>query len=184
MLHPWHGVNKGENAPDIVTAVIEVPKGSNLKYELDKPSGMLKVDRVLYSAVHYPANYGFIPQSYCEDNDPLDILVLCQESVVPLSLLRAKPIGVMKMIDQGEKDDKIVAVHVDDPEFMFYKHIDELPPHCLKTLRRFFEDYKVLENKEVIIEKFLGPEEARKIIEGAFELYEKNKTHLLGYEGE
>ncbi len=184
MLHPWHGVNKGENAPDIVTAVIEVPKGSNLKYELDKPSGMLKVDRVLYSAVHYPANYGFIPQSYCEDNDPLDILVLCQESVVPLSLLRAKPIGVMKMIDQGEKDDKIVAVHVDDPEFMFYKHIDELPPHCLKTLRRFFEDYKVLENKEVIIEKFLGPEEARKIIEDAFALYEKNKTHLLGYEGE
>ena len=181
MLHPWHGVNKGENAPDIVTAVIEVPKGSNLKYELDKPSGMLKVDRVLYSAVHYPANYGFIPQSYCEDNDPLDILVLCQESVVPLSLLRAKPIGVMKMIDQGEKDDKIVAVHVDDPEFMFYKHIDELPPHCLKTLRRFFEDYKVLENKEVIIEKFLGPEEARKIIEDAFALYEKNKTHLLGY---
>ena len=145
---------------------------------------MLKVDRVLYSAVHYPANYGFIPQSYCEDNDPLDILVLCQESVVPLSLLRAKPIGVMKMIDQGEKDDKIVAVHVDDPEFMFYKHIDELPPHCLKTLRRFFEDYKVLENKEVIIEKFLGPEEARKIIEDAFALYEKNKTHLLGYEGE
>ena len=183
MLHPWHGVNKGENAPDIVTAVIEVPKGSNLKYELDKPSGMLKVDRVLYSAVHYPANYGFIPQSYCEDNDPLDILVLCQESVVPLSLLRAKPIGVMKMIDQGEKDDKIVAVHVDDPEFMFYKHIDELPPHCLKTLRRFFEDYKVLENKQVIIETFLGPEEARKTINDALALYEKNKEHLTGYEG-
>ena len=184
MLHPWHGVGKGADAPEIVTAVIEVPKGSNLKYELDKASGMLKVDRVLYSAVHYPANYGFIPRSYCEDNDPLDILVLCQESVVPLSLLRAKPIGVMKMIDQGEKDDKIVAVHVDDPEFSYYNHIDELPPHCLKTLRRFFEDYKVLENKEVIIEKFLGPEEAKQIINDAFALYEENKTQLPGYEGE
>lgn len=182
MLHPWHGVEAGEHAPDVVTAIIEVPRGSSVKYELDKASGLLKVDRILYSAVHYPANYGFIPQSYCEDNDPLDILVLGQESFLPLSILRAKPIGVMKMIDQGEMDDKIVAVHLDDPEYSHYNNINELPPHCLKTLRRFFEDYKVLENKQVIIETFLGPDEARKTILDAFDLYQKNKTHLTGYE--
>ena len=183
MLHPWHGVGAGEKAPEIVTALIEVPRGSNIKYELDKASGLLKVDRILYSAVHYPANYGFIPQSYCDDNDPLDILVLGQEPVLPLSILRAKPIGVMKMFDQGEMDDKIIAVHLDDPEYAHYNTIDELPPHCLKTLRRFFEDYKVLENKQVIIEAFLGPEEARKTINDALALYEKNKEHLTGYEG-
>lgn len=182
MLHPWHGVSKGQNAPNEVMAVIEVPKGSQTKYELDKESGMLKVDRILYSAVHYPANYGFIPQSYCEDNDPLDVLVLCQESVLPLSLMRVRPIGVMKMIDQGESDDKIIAVHVDDPEFAHYHSIDELPPHCLKILRRFFEDYKTLENKEVSISEFLGPKDARRIINESFELYEQKKTSLEGYE--
>ena len=182
MLHPWHGVSCGENAPDIVTAVIEVPKGSQTKYELDKLSGLLKVDRILYSAVHYPANYGFIPQSYCEDNDPLDVLVLCQESVLPLSLMRVRPIGVMKMIDQGEADDKIIAVHGDDPEFAHYTSIDQLPPHCLKILRRFFEDYKILENKEVKIETFLGPQDAKQAILDAFTLYEQNKEHLAGYE--
>ena len=183
MLHPWHGVSIGENAPKVVTAIIEVPRGSNIKYELDKSSGLLKVDRILYSAVHYPANYGFIPQSYCDDNDPLDILVLGQEPVLPLSILRAKPIGVMKMFDQGEMDDKIIAVHMDDPEYSHYTSIDELPPHCLKTLHRFFEDYKVLENKQVIIETFLGPDEAVQTIEGAMELYQQNKEHLTGYEG-
>lgn len=182
MLHPWHGVGKGVDAPEVVTAIIEVPKGSSIKYELDKESGLLKVDRILYSAVHYPANYGFIPQSYCDDNDPLDILVLGQEPVFPLSMLRAKPIGVMKMVDQGEMDDKIIAVHLDDPEYSHYTSIDELPPHCLKTLRRFFEDYKVLENKEVIIETFLGPVEAKRIIDEAFDLYEGCKETLTGYE--
>ena len=169
MLHPWHGVGVGEQAPEVVTAIIEVPRGSNIKYELDKASGLLKVDRILYSAVHYPANYGFIPQSYCDDNDPLDILVLGQEPVLPLSILRAKPIGVMKMFDQGEMDDKIIAVHMDDPEYAHYKTIDELPPHCL-------------ENKQVIIETFLGPDEARKTINDALALYQENKEHLTGYE--
>lgn len=179
MLHPWHGVSAGINAPDIVTAIIEVPKGSKTKYELDKPSGLLKVDRILYSSVHYPANYGFIPQSYCEDNDPLDILVLGQETFCPLSLLRAKPIGVMKMVDQGETDDKIIAVHMDDPEYNHYQSIDELPPHYLKSLRRFFEDYKVLENKEVKIETFLNASEARKVVKESMELYQKNKDKLV-----
>lgn len=182
MLHPWHGVDKGAEAPNIVTALIEVPKGSNTKYELDKLSGLLKVDRILYSAVHYPANYGFIPQSYCDDNDPLDILVLGQEPILPLSIVRAKPIGVMKMIDQGESDDKIIAVHVDDPEYCDYNSIDELPQHTLKTLKRFFEDYKVLENKEVKIDCFLGVAEAKKAIADAFVLYQSCRETLPGWE--
>ena len=183
MLHPWHGVTAGKERPEIINAIIEVPKGSNVKYELEKLSGLLKVDRILYSAVHYPANYGFIPRSYCGDNDPLDILVLGQEPVLPLTIVRARPIGVMKMIDQGEPDDKIIAVHVDDPEYNHYTSIDELPPHCLKTLKRFFEDYKILENKEVIIETFLGPEDARQTIREALKLYDDNKETLPGYGG-
>lgn len=184
MLHPWHGVSCGENFPEVVTAMIEVPRGSNIKYELDKLSGLLKVDRILYSAVHYPANYGFIPQTYCDDNDPLDILVLGQEPVLPLAIMRAKPIGVMKMVDQGEMDDKIIAVHLDDPEYSHYNSIDELPPHTLKTLQCFFEDYKVLENKEVVIETFLGPDEAKKILNNAVKLYKDCKCSLPGYGGE
>lgn len=183
MLHPWHGVETGRQAPEIITAIIEVPKGSKTKYELDKLSGLLKVDRILYSAVHYPANYGFIPKTYCEDNDPLDILVLGQEAVFPLSMLRAKPIGLMKMIDQGVADNKIIAVHVDDPEYATYNSIDDLPPHILKMLQRFFEDYKVLENKEVTIEGFLGPDKAREAIEDACRLYNEYKTTLAGYGG-
>src|SRR5580704_6402581 len=115
--HPWHQVSPGENIPEIVHAVIEIPKGSKAKYEIDKESGLLKLDRVLFSSVHYPANYGFIPQTYCDDHDPLDILVLGQDAVVPLSIMVAKPIGMMKMMDQGEADDKIIAVHANDPEY-------------------------------------------------------------------
>ncbi len=180
-MHPWHQVSLYPQFPKIIPAIIEVPKGSQLKYELDKNSGLVKVDRVLYSAVHYPANYGFIPKTYCEDNDPLDILVLGQFPVSPLTIMRARPIGVMKMIDSGEPDDKIIAVHEDDPAYQCYGHIRQLPPHLLKMLKRFFEDYKILEKKRVKIDKFLGPEEALKLIEKAHQSYEENKEHLTGY---
>lgn len=170
-MHPWHDVEIGNEAPAIVTSVIEVPKGSKIKYELDKASGLIKVDRILFSSVHYPSNYGFIPRTLCEDRDPLDILVLGQEPTVPLSLMRARPIGVMKMEDQGEADDKIIAVHVDDPEFAHYQSIKELPPHWIKQVKRFFEDYKALEMKSVKVNEFLGPDQALEIVEQAIQLY-------------
>ena len=116
-MNPWHDVEIGEQSPEVFNSIIEIPIGSRMKYELDKVTGLLKVDRVLYSAVHYPANYGFIPRTYCDDHDPLDVLVLGQAEVVPLCIVRAKAIGVMQMIDQNEEDDKIIAVHVDDPEY-------------------------------------------------------------------
>lgn len=177
-MHPWHEVEHYKSFPQVLPAIIEVPKGSQIKYELDKKSGLLKVDRILYSAVHYPANYGFIPQTYGDDNDPLDILVLSQFATQPLCIMRARPIGVMKMIDSGEADDKIIAIHEDDPLYNCYTHIDQLPPHTLKTLQRFFEDYKVLEQKEVRIEDFLGPKEAMDLIEQARRLYEEKKFEL------
>jgi len=177
-MHAWHDVDLGDKAPNNVMAVIEVPKGSKVKYELDKQSGLIKVDRILFSSVHYPANYGFIPRSYCEDKDPLDILVLGQEPVLPLSLMLAKPIGVMKMVDQGEADDKIIAVHVHDPEYAHYNSIDELPPHRLSEVRRFFEDYKSLEGKSVVVERFLNRDEALKITQQAIDLYRSLETEL------
>ena len=178
-MHPWHDVEIGSRAPAIVPVIVEVPKGSKTKYELDKRSGLIRVDRILYSSVMYPANYGFIPQTYCDDHDPLDILVLGQETVVPLAIMMAKPIGLMKMRDQGEADDKVIAVHADDPEYRDYNSITELPQHRMNELRRFFLDYKVLEGKTVEVDEFLDREDAFAAIRDAVALYEKNRAQLL-----
>lgn len=172
-MNPWHDISLGEKVPNLFPAVVEVPKGSKNKYELDKETGMIRVDRVLFSSVQYPANYGFIPRTYCEDKDPLDILILGQEAVYPLSILMAKPIGLMKMSDQGEADDKIIAVHANDPEYSNYNSINELPVHRLTELQRFFMDYKVLEGKVVVFEEFLDTEDAKKSVLTAIKQYQQ-----------
>ena len=165
MFNPWHDVNIGKNAPETVTGIIEIPRNCRAKYELDKDSGLLILDRVLYSSINYPSNYGFIPQTYCDDGDPLDILVLSQIDIVPMCLVEARPIGVMRMLDEGESDDKIIAVAVNDMSVGHIQDVSELPAHSILELRSFFEDYKKLENKEVIVEDFQGHEIAREVIE-------------------
>ncbi|WP_437188412.1 inorganic diphosphatase [Planctomicrobium sp. SH668] len=171
MTHCWHDVTPGELLPREFTAVIEIPMGSSVKYELDKKTGLLKVDRVLYSAVYYPANYGFIPQTYAEDDDPLDVLVMCQEPVAPLTLVEARVIGLMTMVDGGKKDHKILAVAKYDPEYNDCEQFDELPAHRLSMVRRFFQDYKMLEGKTVEVDEFQPVSAAIPIIESALEAY-------------
>jgi inorganic pyrophosphatase len=175
MFHPWHDVSPGDKLPREFDAIIEIPFGSSVKYELDKATGLIKLDRVLYSAVYYPANYGFIPQTLAEDDDPLDVLVLSQQAVVPLTIIHARCIGLMTMIDQGKKDHKIIAVATGDPEFDSYREADEMPPHRLLMLRRFFLDYKQLENKEVEVDQIQPAAEAYPIIKAAFERYRKQQ---------
>lgn len=172
-FNPWHDVERGENAPQTINGIIEIPKGSKAKYELDKSSGLLKLDRVLFSAVHYPAAYGFIPKTYCDDNDPLDILVLCSVDIVPMCLVEAKVIGVMQMIDGDEEDDKIIAVAAHDISVNHFNDISDLPPHTLNEMQRFFEDYKALEHKHVTVERFMGREDAYRIIEDSIKLYDE-----------
>lgn len=172
MTHAWHEVSPGTDVPEVINTIIEIPQGCKVKYELDKQTGLLRVDRVLYSSVMYPANYGFIPRSYGDDEDPLDVLVLMQEEVVPLSMLRARPVGMMNMVDQGQKDEKIICVHLDDPAFADYKDIRQLPEHRLRELQRFFKDYKKLENKEVLVQDFLGPDDAKKSVREAVQRYQ------------
>jgi inorganic pyrophosphatase len=183
VLHPWHDVSPGDQLPRDFQAVIEIPLGSNVKYELDKPTGLLKVDRIIHSAVYYPANYGFIPQTYAEDNDPLDVLVLCQEAVQPLALIRARAIGLMTMIDSGASDDKVIAVATNDPEFNHYVEANELPSHRLLVLKRFFQDYKQLEGKQVQVEDIRPAYAAANVIEKALASYQKNRERLLKQDG-
>ncbi|MEM9325122.1 MAG: inorganic diphosphatase [Bacteroidota bacterium] len=181
MSNPWHAVPPGDEAPQIVNAIIEIPQNTRAKYELDKESGLLKLDRVLYSAVYYPANYGFIPRTYGDDKDPLDIVVLCKIDVVPLCLLTAKVIGAMRMLDGGELDDKIIAVAENDMSVNHINDVAELPAHFLRELKNFFEDYKKLEKKEVKVEEFQNAQTAYEIIEQAFVDYQelvKNARHI------
>lgn len=175
MIHPWHDVTPGERLPTEFNTLVEIPMGSSVKYELDKKTGLLRLDRVLYSAVYYPANYGFIPQTYAEDDDPLDVLVLCQEPLLPLTLVTSRVIGLMTMIDSGKKDHKILAVAIDDPEFNSFREAVELPPHRLMMLRRFFQDYKQLEGKSVEVEDFQPSSTAIPVIEESLQRYSHHR---------
>ena len=175
MLHPWHDVTPGEKIPREFLSIIEIPFGSSVKYELDKQSGMIKLDRVLYSAVYYPANYGFIPQTLAEDDDPLDVLVLCQETVVPLTIIHARTIGLMTMMDGGKKDHKVIAVATEDPEFNSYREAAEMPSHRLRMLSRFFADYKQLEGKSVEVDEIEPAKEAYPVIEDALARYSQQR---------
>lgn len=173
VLHPWHGASYGEKSPEIVNALIEIPQGSRTKYEIDKETGLLKLDRVIYSSFHYPVNYGFIPQTLGHDGDPLDILVLCSQPVQALCLVQATVIGNMQMIDSGAKDDKIIAVATKDPSVNHITSIDGMPRHFISELRNYFEQYKVLENKQVQIEEFQDKNIAYDIINEAINFYKQ-----------
>ena len=172
VLHPWHGAHYGDKAPAIVKALIEIPQGSRTKYEIDKPTGLLKLDRVIHSSFHYPVNYGFIPQTLGMDGDPLDILVLCSQAIQPLCLVEATVIGIMQMIDTGDKDDKIIAVASKDPSVNHITSIEALPRHFFNELKNFFEQYKVLEEKQVQIDNFQNKEDAYKVIDEAINYYQ------------
>jgi inorganic pyrophosphatase len=180
VVHAWHDVALGTQVHEEFRCVIEIPKGSKVKYELDKQTGLLWLDRVLHSAVHYPANYGFLPQTFCDDEDPLDVLVLGQEPVVPLCTLRARAIGVITMRDEKGQDDKIIAVHLDDPEYSHYRDVSELPPHRLLEMQRFFLDYKVLEHKVVDLDQIRGRVDAEQVVRDAVRLYRERILPRLG----
>ena len=175
MIHAWHDISPGPKIPIEFNAIIEIPFGSSVKYELDKSSGMIMLDRILYSAVYYPANYGFIPQTLAEDGDPLDVLVFCQEPVVPLTIMQARTVGLMTMLDSGAKDHKIIAVATKDPEFNSYQDAREMPPHRLTMLRRFFQDYKLLEGKTVEVDQVQAPQDAYPVIEAALAAYSQQR---------
>ena len=174
-----HDIAPERVRPEDFIAVIEIPKGSKVKYELDKATGMLLMDRVLYTATHYPANYGFIPRTYADDGDPLDVLVLCARSVQPLTLIQVYPIGVMRMMDDGRVDDKIIAIPFSDPTYNSIRSIDEMPAHIFDEIMHFFTVYKQLENKQTAVKTLYDREEAERIIEEAilgYEEYMKDKT--------
>ncbi len=171
MNNIWHDVSPDRIKPDDFLCVIEIPKGSRKKYELDKETGYIILDRVLYTSTHYPANYGFIPRTYGDDNDPLDVLLICAEDLEPLTLVRAYPIGVIAMVDNGSRDEKIIAIPINDPNYNMYKSIDELPKHIFDEMRHFFTVYKNLEDKETAVEEVASAETAVKVIEEAIKRY-------------
>jgi inorganic pyrophosphatase len=171
--HPWHEVSIGDNPPEYVNGIIEIPKGSRAKYEIDKDSGLIKLDRVIYASMYYPLNYGFIPQTLGEDHDPLDIVVLTQVTVVPGCLVPSKVIGVMRMIDKGEADDKIIAVAMQDVSVSNIHDVKDLPDYFIAELKHFFENYKTLENKKVIVDEFESKDKAMEIITSGINLYKK-----------
>lgn len=178
MTHPWHEITPAGESGDLplhFQAVIEIPRGSNLKFELDKGTGLLKLDRVLSSAVYYPANYGFIPQTLAEDDDPLDVLVYCTEPIPPLTICEARAVGVMTMVDHGQMDHKVVAVLSADPIYNEFKVASSFPSHIFKLLRRFFNDYKQLEGKEVKVDEVLPAEAAAAVIEDCLQRYYKQR---------
>jgi inorganic pyrophosphatase len=174
LLNIWHSIDSSRITPERFTAVIEIPKGGKNKYELDKDTGMLRLDRVLYTSTHYPANYGFIPKTYADDNDPLDVLVLCQEEILPLTLVDCYPIGIIKMLDDDKVDEKIIAIPFGDPSMTDYKDIKDLPKHTYDEISHFFEVYKNLEMKHTAIKEVLGREEAMEYIRYCIENYHLN----------
>lgn len=170
-MNIWHDIKSERIKKDNFISVIEIKKGEKNKYELDKETGLLRLDRVLYTATHYPANYGFIPKTYAEDDDPLDVLVLCQENIDPMTLVESYPIGVLIMIDSEQKDEKIIAVAKKDPYLNIYKDISELPTHISYEIKHFFEVYKQLEQRQTVVEEILGREDAERIIQKSIENY-------------
>lgn len=173
-MNIWHDINGERIKKDDFVSVIEIQKNGRNKYELDKEVGLLKLDRVLYTATHYPANYGFIPRTYAYDNDPLDVLVMCQEEIIPMTLVECYPIGVLRMIDDNKRDEKIIAICKNDPYLNGFKDISELPSQFMDEIKHFFEVYKTLEGKHTSVGEMLGREEAEKIIESCITNY-KNK---------
>lgn len=178
-MNIWHDISPERVTPNAFYAVIEIGRGGKVKYELDKETGLLTMDRILYTSTQYPANYGFIPRTYAADNDPLDVLVLCSEELAPLSLVKCFPIGVLSMIDGDEKDEKIIALPFGDPVYNSYKSIDELPPHIASEISHFFSVYKALEGKNTVIDDIQGPGEAKKIIEQYIEDYKQKRHELI-----
>lgn len=171
MSNIWHDMNPKRITPRDFECVIEITKGSKKKYELDKECGLLRLDRILYTSTHYPANYGFIPRTYGDDNDPLDVLVLCSEVIQPLSLVRCYPIGVITMLDQGKLDEKIIAIPFKDPTYNSYHDVSELPSHIFTEMSHFFTVYKNLEQKETMVDEVRGAEDAKKVIQKCLDQY-------------
>ena len=173
-MNIWHDIDPSFISPETFMAVIEIPAGSKKKYEMDKKTGILRLDRILHTSTHYPANYGFIPRTYADDHDPLDVLVLCSETLDPMIMAQCYPIGVVRMMDGEEMDDKIIAIPSKDPTWNFYKDLTQLPPHIMDEIKHFFEIYKSLEHKHTATSDILGPEDARRIISECMDIYQRH----------